>query len=228
MTKSKKQKKRDKAYREGKPISYDPETFDYAAYEHNKKMAHCKKDSYVAPGELKKGDTVCLVRISPKKKKDPWKKWSVQYVDEGNGFIQLGNHKKFDKEGAERNASFIRSHNFPITDIWNLDLAFTEFFLPRLKVFIESTRYSTPVKTKVLDNGETSIEGMSEEEWNDILIRMYEGLALTCDGDEAASIRRRLRKENPDANQSDLWQLESKMEQDGRSLFSQYFFDLWD
>ena len=84
------------------------------------------------------------------------------------------------------------------------------------------------MKTKVLDNGETSIEGMSEEEWNDILIRMYEGLALTCDGDEAASIRRRLRKENPDANQSDLWQLESKMEQDGRSLFSQYFFDLWD
>ena len=237
MTKSKKQKRRNQFAREHSYIPADFKDcntgFILEHYEKNRMLEHCHKNKILWPGNIKEGDTVYLMRARAKKrrrKKYDGQFWKVQYHDSGNGFIQLANIDKFDREGAEENAAFLRSHTFPITDVWNLDTAFTLFFLPRLKVFIESTRYGIPgnIYHQYLDKGYTSEEASkaAEKEWEDILKRMYEGLTLLTEGPDAESIRKRLRKDASDQNQ--LWKTEREMEADAQDLFSKYFFELWD
>ena len=200
---------------------------DYDTIARKKLLCHCRKNTRISWGCVSEGEYVYLMRAKPRKK-GKHNMWKVQYSDVGNGFIQLANCTRFDKEGAEENASFIRSHNFPITDVWNLDTAFTLFFLPRLKVFTETTRWGTPVVSKPQDNGETGVHALTEEEWQNILVRMYEGLTLAYDGSDAESIRRRLKQEHSEYDQEQLWNLEFEMEEDGKKLFTQYFFCLWD
>ena len=237
MTKSKKQKRRNQFAREHSYIPADFKDcntgFILEHYEKNRMLEHCHKNKILWPGNIKEGDTVYLMRARAKKrrrKKYDGQFWKVQYHDSGNGFIQLANIDKFDREGAEENAAFLRSHTFPITDVWNLETTFTLFFLPRLKVVIESTRYGIPgnIYHQYLDKGYTSEEASkaAEKEWEDILKRMYEGLTLLVEGPDAESIRKRLRKDASDQNQ--LWKIEREMEADAQDLFSKYFFALWD
>ena len=241
MTKSRREKKR---YQEGKRLGYISADYLLAdadkgfladGYDWHQMLEHCHKNKILWPGHIKEGDTVYLMRARPKKmrrKKYKGQFWKVQYLDSGNGFIQLANQDNFDKEGAEENAAFLRSHNFKITEIWNLDTAFTLFFLPRLKVFIESTRYGVPgnLYHQYLDTGHTSDEAdkLAGKEWQNILIRMYEGLTLMVEGPDAEAIRARLKKENELTTQKQLWDIENKMEQDAQELFSKWFFNLWD
>lgn len=198
-------------------------------------IRRCHKDIVLNPGCLKKGDIVCLVKKRPNKirrRKLKYSTWKIQYADIANGFIQLGNSDTFDKEGAEENISFIRSHNFPITDVWNLDTVFTLFFLPRLKVFINSTRYGIPgdIYQQYIDKGYSQEEASAsaEKEWEDILKRMYEGLTLFVEGEDAHEIRTRIKQENKITNQKQLWDIEHKMEKDAMDLFGKRFFSLWD
>ncbi len=204
-------------------------------YNKNQILEHCHKNKILWPGNINTGDTVYIMRARPKKrkrKKYAGQFWKIQYYDQGNGFIQLTNTDGFDKEGAEENAAFLRSHTFPITDVWNLDTAFTLFFLPRLKVFIESTRYGIPgnIYHQYIENGYTPEEAnkAAEKEWEDILQRMYEGLTLLVEGPDAESIRKRLKKEYHLTNQEQLWEIERKMQADAQDLFSKHFFSLWD
>lgn len=241
MTKSRRQKS---LHRFGKEHGYIPagKELDRVGNtplnekEHDMRLLlHCHKNIIVYPGELEEGDTVCLVKMRPKKirrRKIKCSTWKVQYLDRANGFLQLGNTDSFDKERAEENISFIRSHNFNITDVWGLETAFTHFLLPRLKVFIESTRYGVPsnIYHQYLDEGYTSDEAdkFAEKAWQDILIRMYEGLTLYVDGPDAKEIRTRITKEKNLKTQRELWDIEHKMEQDAQDLFSKWFFSLWD
>jgi len=241
MTKSRKQKR---IYQEGKTrgfISADhllddaDKGFLSDGYDRHKMLEHCHKNKILWPGHIEEGDTVYLMRARPKKmrrKKYKGQFWNVQYLDRGNGFIQLGNQDNFDKEGAEENATFLRSHNFPITDVWNLDTAFTLFFLPRLKVFIESTRYGIPGNfyNQYLVDKVTPEEAEKEAEkaWQNILVQMYEGLTLMVEGPDAEAIRARLKKENGLTTQKQLWDIEYEMERDAQELFGKWFFNLWD
>lgn len=236
MTKSKRQKQILHKQKNGGPILFDSYKSDLLiksleGYEAREMINHCHKNKILYPGQLNEGETVYLMRARPAKnrrKKYQSNMWKIAYLDRGNGFIQLNNVKEFDKEGAEENASFFRSHNFPITDIWNLDTVFTLFFLPRLKVFTYSTRYGAPMSKEPQDDVGNRVKALSEEEWQDILVRMYEGLSVAYDGEDAESIRRQIRKKHPGLSQSGLWKIENEMEADARDLFRKYFFDLWD
>ena len=241
MTKSRYQKKRNQEYRTKGYASADKllekadKGFLFEDWKRTAILRHCHKNTVLYPGALKEGDIVCLMRMKPKKirrRKDKFSTWKVQYFDHSHGFIQLGNSDSFDKEGAEENISFVRSHNFDITDVWNLDAAFTLFFLPRLKVFIESTRYGVPgnLYQQYIDAGHTPEEAdrLAGKEWEDILVRMYEGLTLAYEGPDTEEIRNRLKKEHGLTTQSQLWDIEHKMEHDAKDLFSIYFFSLWD
>ena len=236
MTKSKRQKQILYKRKNGGPILFDPHRFDLSAkslkgYEARELISRCHKNKILYPGHLNEGSTVYLMRARPaknKRKKCQSNMWKIAYLDRENGFIQLNNVKEFDKEGAEENASFFRSHNFPITDIWNLDTVFTLFFLPRLKVFTYSTRYGTPMSKELQDDVGNRVKALSKEEWQDILVRMYEGLSVAYGGEDAESIRRRIRREHPDSSQSELWKIENEMEAGAKELFCKYFFDLWD
>ena len=242
MTKSRRQKKRNLERRETGFITMDNRLFAGIdkgfPFEDSKRkeiLRHCHKDTVLYPGELEEGDTVCLVKARPKKirrRKYRPQVWNVTYMDRSNGFIQLGNSDMFDKEGAEKNLSFLRTHNFDITDVWNLDSAFTLFFLPRLKVFIKSTRCGIPgnLYQQYINTGHTEEEAekLASEAWEDILVRMYEGLTLAYDGPDAEEIRTRLKKERGITTQHLLWYIEDEMEKDARELFSKHFFSLWD
>lgn len=239
MTKSKKQKRINQFAREHKYIPADfkdiKKGFILENYERNRMLEHCHKNRILWPGNIKEGDTVYIMRARAKRrrrKKYGGQFWKVKYYDSGNGFIQLANIDEFDKEGAEKNVAFLRSHNFNITDVWNLETAFTLFFLPRLKVFIESTRYGVPgnIYHQYIDKGYTSEEAdkLASEEWENILKRMYEGLVLYAETDEAESIRKRIIKERGLTNQQQLWDIEHEMERDAQDLFGKHFFSLWD
>lgn len=241
MTKSKYQKRKAQEARTKGYITADrlfteaDKGFLFADADRIEMLRHCHKNIVVCPGSLQEGDIVCLTKMRPKKvrrRKLKYSTWKVQYTDIANGFVQLGNFDTFDKEGAEENIAFIRSHTFPITDVWNLETTFTLFFLPRLKVFIESTRYGVPgnIYHQYIDKGYTSEEAdkLASEEWEDILKRMYEGLVLYAEADEAESIRKRLIKEHGLTNQTQLWDIEHEMERDAQELFGKHFFSLWD
>lgn len=241
MTKSNYRKWKDREFRERGYTTMDclfddaKKGFLFEDSDRKARIRRCHRHTAVLPGNLAEGDVVCLVKQRPKKvrrKQDKCQTWTVQYFDRGNGFVQLGNSETFDREGAEKNIAFFRSHNFPITDIWDLDSAFTLFFLPRLKVFIESTRYGIPsnVYNQYLaqELPEDEAEKRAAKAWEDILTRMYEGLTIAYEGPDAEIIRARLKKERNLANQQELWDVEHKMEADARTLFSQYFFSLWD
>lgn len=241
MTKSRKQKRIHQEYKtKGFCTASDilPDAgkgFLFDGYDRRKILEHCHKNKILWPGHIEEGDTVYLMRARPKKMRRKSYKgqfWKVRYLDRSNGFIQLENQDSFDKEGAEENIAFLRSHTFPITDVWNLETAFTLFFLPRLKVFIESTRYGIPgnIYNQYLDKGYTSEEAdkLASEEWEHILKRMYDGLMLYVEGPDAESIRKRIRKEQEPKNQKELWDIERKMKEDAQKLFSEWFFTLWD
>ena len=240
MTKSKYQKRKAQEARTKRYITADrlfteaDESFLFADADRIEMLRHCHKNIVICPGNLQEGDIVCLTKMRPRKvrrRKLKYSTWKVQYTDIANGFIQLGNSDTFDKEGAEENIAFIRSYNFPITDVWNLDTAFTLFFLPRLKMFIYSTRYSIPnrVYQQYIDNGHTTEEAdkLASEEWKNILIQMYEGLTLAYEGPDAKEIRERLIKKYNLTNQRQLWDIENKMERDAQDLFRKHFFSLW-
>lgn len=241
MTKSKLQKKSIRESKEKGYISADGllseayKGFLSEGYDRHMMLEHCHKNKILWPGHIKDGDIVYIMRARPKKMRRKSYKgqfWKVQYFDRGNGLIQLANQDNFDKEGAEENLAFLRSHNFPITDVWNLDTAFTLFFLPRLKVYMKSTRYGIPgnLYQQYIDAGYTSedAENLAKTEWENILKRMYEGLTIMYEGPDAEEIRKRLKKELGLMNQHMLWNVENKMEQDAQELFSKWFFNLWD
>lgn len=241
MTKSRHQKRKNQEIREKGYVSADKflseadKGFLFEDSDRKEMLQHCHKHVVINPGSIKKGDIVCLIKMRPKKirrRKRKYTTWKVQYTDIANGFIQLGNSDTFDKEGAEENTAFLRSHNFPITDVWNLDTVFTLFFLPRLKVYINSTRYGVPgdIYHRYIEEGHTSDEAgeLAEKEWDNILIRMYEGLMILAEGPEAEEIRERLKKEHGLTTQKQLWDIERSMEKDARELFSKHFFSLWD
>ena len=241
MTKSHYQKRKDLEGRTKGFISADKfladadKGFLFVDSNRNAMLRHCHKNIIINPGELEEGDTVCLMKIRPKKirrRKHKYSTWKITYLDRSNGFIQLGNSDSFDKEGAEKNLSFLRTHHFDITDVWNLDSAFTLFFLPRLKVFIKSTRWGIPgnLYRQYIDAGHTDEEAseLASKEWENILVRMYEGLTIAYEGEDAETIRARLIKEHGLTNQKQLWDIEHEMEKDAEKLFSEYFFSLWD
>ena len=241
MTKSKRQKQKYQKDKINGFISADgllseaDKGFLIKDYEKNLLLEHCRKNKALYPGQIEEGDTVYIMRARPKKlrrKSYKGQLWKVNYYDHGNGLIQLANQTSFDREGAEENLTFLRSHNFPITDVWNLDSAFTQFFLPRLKVYIKSTRYGVPgnIYHQYIEQGHTSDEAdkLAEKEWEDILKRLYEGLTIMYEGPDVKEIRARLIKEHNLKNQKELWAIELKMEQDAQELFGKWFFNLWD
>lgn len=239
MTKSKRQKLRNKRMRETKLIPMDDLKWEKSPtieeYEHTELLRHCHKNLMQWPGNIGEGDYVCIMRVRPTKfrrKKYKGCLWKVKYYDSGNGLIHLTNYMKYDKEGAEENLSFFRSHNFPITDLWNLDSAFAEFLLPRLKLFIESTRYGIPgdIYQQYIDKGLSSEEAdkAASEEWETILKDMYEGLNLSYNGPDEKSIRAQIRKDNPNASKGEIIHIEAEKEVRARELFSKHFFSLWD
>ena len=241
MTKSKRKKRINHDFKTKGYASIDTYLSDadkgFLFSDSNRKdlLRHCHKNVIIHPGCIKEGDIICLTKMRPKKirhRKLKFSTWKVQYADIANGFIQLGNSDTFDKEGAEKNVSFIRSHNFPITDVWNLDTAFTLFFLPRLKVYIESTRYGIPsnIYHQYLASGHTEkeAEDLAKTEWENILKRLYEGLTILYEGPDAETIRNRIKKERNLTTQKQLWDVERTMEKDAQELFREHFFSLWD
>ena len=239
MTKSKRQKLRNKRIYETKLIPMDDLKWEKCPtleeYEHTELLRHCHKNLIQWPGNIEEGDCVYIMRARPTKlrrKKYKGCLWKVKYYDSGNGLIHLTNYAKYDKEGAEENLSFFRSHNFPITDIWNLDSAFAEVLLPRLKLFNESTRYGIPgdIYQQYIDKGLSSEEAdkAASEEWETILKDMYEGLNLSYNGPDEKSIRAQIRKDNPNASKGEIIHIEAEKEVRARELFSKHFFSLWD
>ena len=242
MTKSHYQKRKDLEGRTQGFIAMDKRMFAdadkgflFADSKRNEMLRHCHKNIIIHPGELNEGDIVCLMKVRPKKvrrRKYKFSTWKVTYMDRGNGFVQLGNSDTFDKEGAEENIAFLRTHHFDITDTFDLASAFTLFFLPRLKVFIESTRWGIPgnLYLQYIDAGHSEEEAtkLAAKEWEDILVRIYEGLTLSFEGPDAEEIRARLKKEHGLTNQKQLWDVENKMEEDAQKLFCEHFFSLWD
>ena len=187
------------------PTLVELETHEY--------MRNLHKNLRQAPYDLKKGDYVCIVKAKPsifKRKKFKNRLWKVDYVDSSNGVCQLNNFSEYDKLRADRNLSFIRSHNFSITDIWDLAGAFTLFFLPRLKVYIEFKRYGFPV-------------GIDEKEWENKLRILYDGLTLLYEGEDAHFVRTKIVKEHPNINKDDIYKIEFQLEKDAVEIFKQYF-----
>lgn len=240
MTKSKAEKKRnaqlhDDNYISGKLFKLQDKLPTITELERSEYMRHLHKNLRLSSYDLNEGDSVCVVKVKPstfRRKKYKNRLWKVDYVDKSNGFCQLSNFKDYDKERAEKNLKFIRSHNFSITDIWDLAGAFTLFFLPRLKVYIETERHGHPADLYL----KFKEEGLSEEEatqkaadeWERKLNVLYDGLTLFYDGPDAHFVRTKLEKQFPNIDKNDLHKEEFKLEREAIEIFKEHFFSLWD
>lgn len=218
-------------------------------------LRHCHKKVRIHCSGLKKGDAVCLYRAKPKKRrKYQGDLWYVKYVD-CSGYCELVNASEYDEEGCKENREFFDKYQFPETEIWDLDATLIRFLLPRLKAFIESDRYgyptnllnpesnkntddfsqTSPFKPMALTTHFDDAEDFDEEAekkavaaWESILWKMYEGLSLHVDGEDAKSIRTRIKKEHPGFSEDQLWDIEYALESEAMKLFQKYIFDLWD
>lgn len=218
-------------------------------------LRHCHKKMRMHCWELKKGDVVCLYRAKPKKRRKYQDDlWYVKYVD-CNGYCELVNASEYDEEGSKENREIFDKSQFPETEIWDLDATLIRFLLPRLKAFIESERHGYPINllnpesnndtddfretspfkpmamTKRFDDAEDFDEEAEKKAvaaWESILWNMYEGLSLHVDGEDAKSIRARIKKEHPGYSDERLWDIEYALEAEAMKLFQKHIFDLWD
>lgn len=240
MTKSKAEKKRNAQlhsdnYVSGKLFKLQDKLPTITELERNEHMRHLHKNLRLSSYDLNEGDSVCIVKVKPssfRRKKYKNRLWKVDYVDKSNGFCQLSNFKDYDKERAEKNLKFIRSHNFSITDIWDLAGAFTLFFLPRLKVYIETERHGHPadlyLKFKEEGFSEEEATQKAADEWERKLNVLYDGLTLFYDGPDAHFVRTKLEKQFPNIDKHNLYKEEYKLEREAMEIFKEHFFSLWD
>ncbi len=92
-------------------------------------------------------------------------------------------------------------------EIWGLSYSIAEFIVPRLKVFKNRNKHSTPM-------------GVSAEEWDNITDKMCFPFEILLDDNE-------LKPDNYFRDDKAKAEYDNKVKE-GLDLFVKYYYDLWD